>query len=61
MRFYGENQDININYTDHPEFKEWRWQSIDDLVANAISFKKEVYKTVIEEFSSIIKASTISS
>ncbi|MGL9688913.1 MAG: RNA pyrophosphohydrolase [Wolbachia sp.] len=59
MRFCGENQDININYTDHPEFKEWRWQNIDGLVANAISFKKKVYKTVIEEFSSQIKASII--
>ncbi|QMV45722.1 RNA pyrophosphohydrolase [Wolbachia pipientis] len=61
MKFCGEDKDIDINYTDHPEFKEWRWQSTDSLVASAISFKKEVYKTVIEEFSSIIKASTISS
>ncbi|KLT22819.1 (di)nucleoside polyphosphate hydrolase [Wolbachia endosymbiont of Armadillidium vulgare str. wVulC] len=57
MKFYGEDKDININYTDHPEFKEWRWQNVDDLVASAIPFKKEVYKTVIEEFSSIIKGS----
>ncbi|NUX01208.1 RNA pyrophosphohydrolase [Wolbachia endosymbiont of Madathamugadia hiepei] len=59
MKFHGEDKDININYTDHPEFKEWRWQSIDGLVANTISFKKEVYETVIEEFSSQIKASII--
>ncbi|MGL9718202.1 MAG: RNA pyrophosphohydrolase [Wolbachia sp.] len=59
MKFYGEDKDININYTDHPEFKEWCWQSVDDLVASAIPFKKEVYKTVIEEFSSQIKASII--
>ncbi|MGL9732690.1 MAG: RNA pyrophosphohydrolase [Wolbachia sp.] len=55
MKFDGENNDININYTDHPEFKEWRWQNIDDLIANVISFKRKVYKTVIEEFSSQIK------
>lgn len=61
MKFCGKDKDININYTDHPEFKEWRWQNVDDLVASAIPFKKEVYKKVIEEFSSIIKASTISS
>ncbi|WP_341808624.1 RNA pyrophosphohydrolase [Wolbachia endosymbiont (group E) of Neria commutata] len=59
MKFFGEDQNININYTDHPEFKEWRWQKVDDLVANAISFKKQVYRTVIEEFSSLIKASII--
>ncbi|OWZ25565.1 RNA pyrophosphohydrolase [Wolbachia endosymbiont of Wuchereria bancrofti] len=59
MKFYGEGKDININYTDHPEFKEWRWQSVDNLVAGAIPFKKEVYKAVIEEFSSQIKVSII--
>ncbi|KJH40232.1 hydrolase, TatD family [Dictyocaulus viviparus] len=26
MRFCGEDKDININYTDYPEFKKWRWQ-----------------------------------
>ncbi|WP_025264078.1 RNA pyrophosphohydrolase [Wolbachia endosymbiont of Onchocerca volvulus] len=55
MKFYGEDKDININYTDHSEFKEWYWQNVDDLVANVIPFKKEVYKTVIEEFSFQIK------
>ncbi|MDD9331769.1 MAG: RNA pyrophosphohydrolase [Wolbachia sp.] len=59
MKFFGEDQDININYTNHPEFKEWRWQSIDNLAASAIPFKKEVYKIVIEEFSSTVKAAII--
>lgn len=54
-KFLGNDQDININYTDHPEFKEWCWQNTESLVINAISFKKEVYKIVIEEFSPIIK------
>ena len=58
MKFLGSDEDINVNYTDHPEFKEWCWQSIDDIVANAISFKKEVYKIVTKEFSSIIETAT---
>jgi len=58
MKFLGSDENINVNYTDHPEFKEWRWQSIDNIVANAISFKKEVYKIVIKEFSSIIETAT---
>nr|WP_246168494.1 RNA pyrophosphohydrolase [Wolbachia endosymbiont of Ctenocephalides felis wCfeT] len=59
MKFSGNDEDININYTNHPEFKEWRWQSIDKLVDSAISFKQTVYKKVVEEFSFIIKASII--
>lgn len=59
MKFCGEDKDINIHYTDHPEFKEWQWQSVDNLVEVAISFKKQVYRRVIEEFSSTIKAAII--
>lgn len=42
MKFCGEDEDIDINYTGHPEFKEWRWQGIDSLVASAISFKRSL-------------------
>lgn len=55
MKFFGSDENINVNYTYHPEFKEWCWQSVDNIVANAISFKKEVYKIVTKEFSSIIE------
>ncbi|WP_410543578.1 RNA pyrophosphohydrolase [Wolbachia endosymbiont of Dipetalonema caudispina] len=55
MKFCGEDKDININYTDHSEFKEWCWQNIDNLISNVIPFKKEIYKTLIKEFSSKIK------
>ncbi|QKX01817.1 RNA pyrophosphohydrolase [Wolbachia endosymbiont of Cruorifilaria tuberocauda] len=59
MKFYGEDRDININHTNHSEFKDWCWQSVDNLVSNTIFFKKEVYKTVIEEFSFQIKTTII--
>ena len=49
MRFSGEDTDINIQ-TDHPEFSEWRWLPPDDLVANIVSFKRDVYKGVLEAF-----------
>ncbi|MCV3769617.1 MAG: RNA pyrophosphohydrolase, partial [Wolbachia pipientis] len=59
MKFCGEDKDININYTDHSEFKEWCWQNIDNLISNVIPFKKEIYKTLIKEFSSKIKTLNI--
>lgn len=49
MRFSGADTDINIQ-TDHPEFSEWRWLPPDDLVANIVSFKRDVYKGVLEAF-----------
>ncbi|MDN5247762.1 MAG: RNA pyrophosphohydrolase [Wolbachia endosymbiont of Tyrophagus putrescentiae] len=55
MKFLGDDQDININYSDHPEFKEWCWQSVNNIIANAIPFKKAVYEAVIDEFYPIIE------
>ena len=49
LRFRGEDADVNIA-TDHPEFSEWRWLSPDQLVANIVPFKREVYARVLEEF-----------
>ena len=30
MRFRGEDRDINLNATGHPEFSEWRWIPFED-------------------------------
>ena len=54
MKFLGSDQDINV-YTDYPEFEEWLWQDIDNLVNNVVSFKKEVYRVIVREFLPIIK------
>lgn len=49
MRFTGEEQDIVVN-TEHPEFSSWRWMSPDEIVANVISFKRDVYRVVMQQF-----------
>lgn len=53
LRFHGADDQVNIA-TDHPEFSEWCWLSPDDLVANIVPFKREVYARVLEEFRSRI-------
>lgn len=49
FRFHGTDQDIDIQ-TEHPEFSAWRWMPKDDLVANIVPFKREVYAQVLGEF-----------
>ena len=49
FKFLGEDSDINIS-TKIPEFSEWRWSSIDDLVEKIVPFKMELYKKVLKEF-----------
>lgn len=49
FRFHGADDDINIA-TAHPEFSAWKWMPKDDLVANIVPFKAEVYAKVLAEF-----------
>ena len=49
IRFTGRDDQVNIA-TDHPEFSEWRWQPMDQLVDNIVPFKRPVYEQVIAAF-----------
>ena len=49
MRLTGTDDQINIA-TEHPEFSEWCWLPADQLVANIVPFKREVYEQVLAEF-----------
>ena len=55
FKFIGEDTDINIS-TKMPEFCEWRWSSIDDLIEKIVPFKMELYKLVLQEFSQQLKS-----
>ena len=46
FRFLGDDSEIDID-TDHPEFREWRWASPEDLPEMAVPFKRAVYAQVL--------------
>ena len=48
MRFVGNEEEINIQ-TKNAEFKEWKWIDINQLTKVVVSFKLEVYKTIVKE------------
>ncbi len=54
FEFIGKDTDINIS-SKTPEFCEWRWSSIDDLIEKIVPFKMELYKKVLEEFKHQLK------
>ncbi len=49
MRFLGDDREINIA-TEHPEFSAWRWIAPERLVELIVSFKRQLYLDVLEEF-----------
>lgn len=53
IRFHGVDTDINIQ-TQQPEFSKWRWSEPKDLVPGIVSWKREVYVRVMEQFGALI-------
>ena len=52
FKFSGQEKDINVE-TENPEFSEWKWINSNDLIENAVPFKREVYKSILGEFSDL--------
>ena len=49
-RFNGEDQDIQLNHHEPPEFERWRWVDFDHLLDLIVPFKRETYRDVMHEF-----------
>ena len=53
MQFLGNNEDINLA-TGNPEFVEWKWTIMDNLLNIAAPFKRDSYAKVISEFRHLV-------
>ena len=49
FKFLGSDSEINI-ITKNPEFSAWKWTSLESLTEEIVSFKKPIYKIVLEKF-----------
>lgn len=50
FNFQGKRKDFNLNVEDPPEFTRYAWGSLDDAYHLIVPFKRDVYKTIMEEF-----------
>lgn len=52
MRFSGDDQQISIDGSNghEVEFDQWRWGEIDELSELVVSFKRDVYERVSDQF-----------
>ena len=53
MRFTGNDHEINLDFYDEPEFSQWAWMNLADVLDVIVPFKRETYKQVIAAFSDI--------
>ena len=54
-QFTGDDCEINLRASDHPEFDAWRWENLADLPSIVVPFKRKVYKAVVNAFKPFIK------
>jgi putative (di)nucleoside polyphosphate hydrolase len=55
-RFLGMDSDININAYRFPEFRAWKWVSLNEILDLIVPFKRETYSEVITAFQDCEKA-----
>ena len=49
MRFLGSDDQVNIALK-NPEFSQWKWMGVDELLENIVPFKRDVYAEVFSQF-----------
>lgn len=54
MRFRGRDRDICLDAHHDPEFTAWRWLDPADLPALTVSFKRALYRDVLEAFRGLL-------
>ncbi|WBF65397.1 MAG: RNA pyrophosphohydrolase [Candidatus Kinetoplastibacterium crithidii] len=54
LRLIGQDSDVCLCSTRHPEFDEWKWRDYWTTLDVAIEFKRKVYSQALKELSVIL-------
>ncbi|WP_399360831.1 RNA pyrophosphohydrolase [Thiohalobacter thiocyanaticus] len=54
LRLLGEEGDVRLNATDHPEFDDWRWVDYWRPLHEVVPFKRGVYKRALRELAPLL-------
>ena len=57
LRFLGQDEDINLEAYGAPEFSDWKWVEIDELVDLIVPFKRTLYVDIVAEFRNFVEGS----
>lgn len=54
LQLVSSEKNINMNVGSSPEFDGWRWVSFWYPVRQVVSFKRDVYRKIMKEFSTVL-------
>ena len=55
LRFTGDDADVRLDRSERPEFDDWRWVDYWQPMEEVVSFKREVYRSALEELEPLLK------
>lgn len=55
LRLLSDDSRIQLDSTPNPEFDQWQWVDYWLPLKEVIDFKREVYRQVLEQFTSVVK------
>ena len=58
LRYLGNDDDFYLDKHTCPEFSDWRWVALEELVKLAVYFKRDIYQVVVMNFNHIPKLLT---
>lgn len=50
LEFLGQDSEIRLDLHSHPEFRQWKWVTPEEMLTLVVPFKRGVYEKVVEEF-----------
>jgi len=56
LRLLGDEKDVNLRATDHPEFGHWRWVSYWYPINHVVPFKRNVYQQALKKLEPFARA-----
>jgi putative (di)nucleoside polyphosphate hydrolase len=56
LRLTGEDDDVKLDASVQPEFDDWRWVDYWYPMEEVVSFKRDVYRSALEELEPLLKA-----
>ncbi|MDO8892092.1 MAG: RNA pyrophosphohydrolase [Sulfurimicrobium sp.] len=56
LRLVGRDCDVRLRATSHPEFDAWRWHNYWIPLESVIEFKRDVYRSALNELSAFLEA-----
>lgn len=56
LRLTGNDDDVKLDASEQPEFDDWRWVDYWYPMEEVVSFKRDVYRSALEELEPLLKS-----